>query len=220
MVPRSLCSLASELLRWLESVDVHLDAMYLPRQSSVLVDLLSCRDQVIGTEWSLHLQVTRDLPCRSICSRRVSTRSFPYTVPLSRIPRRSLRMRFVILGPTWTCTVSTLSSGRKGGGSSQRDPQSLHNSGRPPLAREGVACRPSLSTDPTTSGASVVGPVVVTSQLQQVLQRHPRPEPSCVVTLQCLLRKSGFSRGSAVEMSGCVRTSTSQLYQKWMLFCG
>ena len=125
MVPRSLCSLASELLRWLESVDVHLDAMYLPGQSNVLVDLLSCRDQVIGTEWSLHLQVTRDLLRQSICSRRVSTRSFPYTVPLSRIPRRSLRMRFVILGPIWTCTVSTLSSGRKGGGSSQRDPQSL-----------------------------------------------------------------------------------------------
>ena len=49
-----------------------------------------------------------------------------------------------------------------------------------------------------------------------------RVEPAPVVaTLQRLLRKSGFSRGSAVEMSGCVKTSTSRLYQaKWMLFCG
>ena len=111
--------------------------------------------------------------------------------------------------------VSVLSSGRK------RDPQSLHDSGHPPLARKGVVRRPSPSTDPTTSGTSMVGPVVTAAPLQQVPQRRPRAEPSRMVTLQCLLPKSGFPRGSAVEMSGCVRTSTSRLYQaKWMLFCG
>ena len=47
--------------RWTESLDVHLNARYLPGQSNVLADLLSCRDQVIGTEWSLHPQVARDL---------------------------------------------------------------------------------------------------------------------------------------------------------------
>ena len=60
-VSSSLCSLASQLLRWSESLDVHLDARYLPGQSNVLADLLSRRDQVIGTKWSLHLQVARDL---------------------------------------------------------------------------------------------------------------------------------------------------------------
>ena len=60
-VYRSLCSLASRLLRWTESLDVHLDTRYLPGQSNVLADLLSRRDQVIGTEWSLHPQVARDL---------------------------------------------------------------------------------------------------------------------------------------------------------------
>ena len=60
-VSRSLFSLASWLLRWTESLDVHLDARYLPGQSNVLADLLSHRDQVIGTEWSLHPQVARDL---------------------------------------------------------------------------------------------------------------------------------------------------------------
>ena len=116
--------------------------------------------------------------------------------------------------------VSTLSSGRKGGGSSQRDSQSVHDSGRPPLAG-GVVRRPSSSADPTTSGASIVGQVVVVAPLQPVPQRCPRAEPSRVATLQRLLRKSGFSRGSAVEMSGCVQMSTSRLYQaKWMLFCG
>ena len=54
MVSRSLCSLTSQLLRWAESLNVHLDARYLPGQSNVLADLLSRQDQVIGTEWSLH----------------------------------------------------------------------------------------------------------------------------------------------------------------------
>ena len=63
-VSRSLCSLASQLLRWAESLDVHLDARYLPGQSSVLADLLSRQDQVIGTEWSLHPRVARDLLLR------------------------------------------------------------------------------------------------------------------------------------------------------------
>ena len=84
-----------------------------------------------------------------------------------------------------------------------------------------MARRPSPNTDPTTSGASVVGQVVAAAPLQLVPQRRPRAEPSLVATLQRLLRKSDFSRRSAVEMSGCVRTSTSRLYQaKWMLFCG
>ena len=125
------------------------------------------------------------------------------------------------LGQPEPVRVSTLSSGRKGGGSSQRDPESLHDSGRPPLTRKGLVRRPSPFTDPTTSGASVVEPVVAAAPLQKVPQRCPRTEPSRLATLQRLLRKSGFSRGSAVEMSSCVRTSTSQFYQvKWMLFCG
>ena len=61
MVSRSLCLLTSRLLRWTESVDVHLDARYLPGESNVLADVLSRRGQVVGTEWSLHPQVARAL---------------------------------------------------------------------------------------------------------------------------------------------------------------
>ena len=59
----ALCSLTNRLLRWTESLDIHLDARYLPGQSSVLADLLSHRGQVVGTEWSLHPQVARSLLC-------------------------------------------------------------------------------------------------------------------------------------------------------------
>ena len=125
------------------------------------------------------------------------------------------------LGQPGPLRVSALSSSQKGGGSSQRDIQSLHDSGRPPLARERVVRRPSTSADSTTSRAALVGPAVAAAPLQPVPPRRPCVEPLCVATLQHLLRKSGFSRGSAIEMSGRVRTSTSRLYQaKWVLFCG
>ena len=60
-VSRALCLLASPLLRWTESFDIHLDARYLPGQANVLADVLSCHGQVVGTEWSLHPQVVRSL---------------------------------------------------------------------------------------------------------------------------------------------------------------
>ena len=59
-VSDSLCSLTGQL-RWTESNRVQLEARYLPGQSNVLADLLSCRNQVLGVEWSLHPQVARDL---------------------------------------------------------------------------------------------------------------------------------------------------------------
>ena len=125
------------------------------------------------------------------------------------------------LGQPGRLLVSTLSSRWKSGGSSQRDPQSLHDSGCPPLAGERVVCQPSPSADPTTSRAALVGPAVAAAPLQLVPPRRPLAEPSRVATLQRLLRKSGFLRGSAIDMAGCVGTSTSRLYQaKWMLFCG
>ena len=60
-VSQALCLLASRLLRWMESLDIHLDARYLPGQSNVLADLLSRLGQVVGTEWYLHPQVARSL---------------------------------------------------------------------------------------------------------------------------------------------------------------
>ena len=62
-VSRALCLLTSRLLRWTESLDIHLDARYLPGQANVLADFLSCRGQVVATEWSLHPQVARSLLC-------------------------------------------------------------------------------------------------------------------------------------------------------------
>ena len=106
-VSRSLSSLASRLLRWTVSLSAHLDARYLPGQSNVLADLLSRRDQVIGTEWSLHPQVARALlhtwgsPLLDLFVTSLNAKLPLYS---SLVPRWSSRIRFAILGATWTCT--------------------------------------------------------------------------------------------------------------------
>ena len=115
---------------------------------------------------------------------------------------------------------SSLSPGREGCGSSQRNPKSLHDSGQPSLVGKGVVCRPPPTADPTTSGATSVGPAASAAPLQPLPPGRPRAEPSLVATLKRRLRKSGFLRGAALEMSGCVRDSTARLYQaKWLSFC-
>ena len=60
-VSDSLCLFTGQLLQWTEPHNVHLEARYLPGQSNVLADLLSRRNQVLGSEWSLHPQVARKL---------------------------------------------------------------------------------------------------------------------------------------------------------------
>ena len=70
--------------------------------------------------------------------------------------------------------------------------------------------------DPTT-----VGSPAAPTPLPPVPRMRPRPEPSLVAAVKHLLRKSGFSRGAALELSSCVRESTACLYQsQWLSFCG
>ena len=117
--------------------------------------------------------------------------------------------------------VPSLSPGRESRGPGQRDPKSLNDSGHPSLAGENLVRRPSPPPDPTTSGTPTVGLTAAPASLQSVPWRRPCPEPSRVATLKRLLRKSGFSRGAALEMSGSVRESTARLYQPQRLsFCG
>ena len=216
----TLCSLASRLLSLTESLYVHLDARYLPGQSNVLADLLSRRDQVIGTEWSLHPQVARALlrawgsPSLDLFAMRLNAK-----LPLYCSLILDLQAVFedVFRHPWDNPDVYTFPPFPLIGRVVARvgeTPQSLHDSGRPSLTREGVVRRPCLSADSTTSHAALVELIVVAAPLQPLPPRRPRAEPSCVATLQCLLRKE-------TRMSGCIRTSISRLYQgKWMLFCG
>ena len=224
---RSLCSLASRLLRWTESLDIHLDARYLPGQSNIVADLLSHRDQAIGTEWSLLPQVASSLlhawgsPSLDLFATRLNMK-LPLYCFLVPDPEVVFKDSFhhpwdnldIYAFPPFPLVGKVVARIRE-------TPQSLHDSGRSSLARAGMVRRPYPSADPTASHAALVGPAVAAAPLQPLPPKRSRAEPSRVATFQHILRNSGFSRGSALEMSGCVRTSTSCLYQgQWMLFCG
>ena len=94
-------------------------------------------------------------------------------------------------------------------------------SGHTPLAREGVVRRLTTSTDPTTSCPAFVGQPALAAPLQPLPPRRPLAEPSRVATLKHHFRKSGFSGRAAGVLLGCLRSSTSRLYQsRWQIFCG
>ena len=81
--------------------------------------------------------------------------------------------------------------------------------------------RPSTSADPTTPRPALVGQSASAAPLQPLSPRRPRAEPSRVVTLKRHFRKSAFSGRAAGVLSGCLRSSTSRLYQsRWQIFCG
>ena len=95
------------------------------------------------------------------------------------------------------------------------------DSGRTPLAREGVVRRLTASTDPTSGRPALVGQPAAATTLQSFPPRRPRIEASLVATLKRHFRKSGFSGRAARVLSGCLRESSSRLYQsRWQIFCG
>ena len=125
------------------------------------------------------------------------------------------------LGRPGPLRVPSLSSGQSGDRPCPRVVAYCDDSGRTPLAREGVVCRPTASTDPATSRPALVGQSASAAPLQPLPPRCPCAEPLCVATLKLHFRKSGFSGRAAQVLSGCLRSSTSRLYQsRWQIFCG
>ena len=218
-ISRALYLLTSRLLRWTESLNIRLDARYLPGQVNVLADLLSRRRQVVGTEWSLHPGVARSLlrvwgnPSIDLCD-EPQREAAPLLLACPGVFSSSL-------GRPGRVCVPSLSTDRSGDHPCPRVIASRDDSGRTPLAREGVVRRPSSSTDPTTAHPSLVGQPASAASLQPLPPRRPHAEPSHVATLKHHFRKSGFSGRAAGVLSGCLRSSTSRLYQlKWQIFCG
>ena len=218
-VSRPLCLLASRLLRWTESFDVHLEARYLPGESNVLADVLSRRGQVVGTEWSLHPQVARALlrawgnPSIDLFATCLNAKLPLYC---SLVPDPQAVFEDAFRHP-W----DDLCSGRSGDRSRPAVIASRDDSGRTSLAREGVVRRLAASTDSTTLGSTLLGQAASAAPLQPVPSRRPRAEPSRVATLKRHYRKSGFSGRAARVLSGVLRESSSRLYQsRWKIFSG
>ena len=113
------------------------------------------------------------------------------------------------LGRPGSLRVPSLSSGRSGDRPCPRVVACRDDSGRTPLAREGVVRRPSATTNPTTSRPALVGQSASAAPLQPLLPRRPRAS----VTSE--------SRAFREGLLECLRSSTSRLHQsRWQIFCG
>ena len=194
-VSRALCLLASRLLRWTESLDIHLDARYLPGQANVLADLLSRHGQVVGTEWSLHPQVGMSLlrfwgnPSIDFFATSLNVK---LTLYCSLVPDPQAVFEDAFRHPWDDLDLYAFPLiGRVV--ARVRESSRLAMTGRTPLAREGVVRRPGASTDPTTSCPALVGQSASAAPLQPLPPRRPLAEPPRVATLKRHLRKSGFS---------------------------
>ena len=224
-VSRALCLLTSCLLRWMKSFDIHLDARYLPGQANVLADLLSRRGQVVGTEWSLHPQVARSLlrvwgnPSIDLFATSLDAK---LTLYCSLVPDPQAVFEDTFRHPWGDLDLYAFPPFPLVGRVIRvRESLRVAMTGRTPLAREGVVRRLTTSTDPTTSRPALVGQSAPAAPLQPLPPRRPRAEPSRVATLKRHFRKSGFSGRAARVLSGCLRSSTSCLYQsRWQIFCG
>ena len=125
------------------------------------------------------------------------------------------------LGRPGSVRVPSLSSGRSDDRPCPRVVSCRDDSGRASLAKEGVVRRLTASTDPTSCHPALVGQSAAAAPLQSLPPRRPRVEPSLVATLKRHFRKSGFSGRAAGVLSGCLRESSSRLYQsRWQIFYG
>ena len=125
------------------------------------------------------------------------------------------------LGRPGSVRVPSLSSGRSGDRPCPRVVACRDDSSSASLAREGVVRRLTASTDPTSCHPALVRQSAAAAPLQSLPLRRPRVEPSRVATLKRHFRKSGFLGRAAGVLSGCLRESSSRLYQsRWQIFCG
>ena len=124
------------------------------------------------------------------------------------------------LGQPGRVRVSTLCSAREGSVTSTAASKLFDDSGSSSLGRQGLVRGSTAPADASTSRSASVGRRRSPAPQRSTPPRRPRVETSRVATVKQLLRKSGFSRGAASDMSRCVRESTSNVYQsKWLAFC-
>ena len=182
----------------------------------------SCRDRVVSSPSGGEVTASRlgQSVDRPLCD-EPQRETAPVLLACPGSPGRLRGCVSSSLGRPGPVLVPSLSSDRSGGRPCPRVIAAREDSGRIPLAREGVVRRLDACTDPTNSRPAFVGQSASAAPLQPLPPRRPRTELSRVATLKRHFRKSGFSGRAAGVLSGCLRSSTSHLYQsRWQIFYG
>ena len=95
------------LLRWAESMDLSLVPQFIVGAQNVVADSLSCRRQVLGSEWTLAQKVLDELVVRWPVTVNLLTTALNYWLPMYFFPPSILWLRHRCLssGLGWTAGV-------------------------------------------------------------------------------------------------------------------
>ena len=158
----------------------------------------SCRDRVVsppsgGKVTASCLGQSVDRPFCDVPQRETD----PVMLASPRSPGHLRGRVSTSLGRPGSVHVLFLSSGWLGDRQCPRVVACRDESGRTPLAREGMVCSLTSSTDRTTTRPALVGQSASAAPLQPHPPRRPLAEPSRVATLKRHFQKSVFLRRAA-----------------------
>ena len=209
-----LTTIAQEILRWAESLQIRLAPQFIPGIRNVLADSLSRPHQLPSSEWSLNMDVFRSL-----------TRQWPVMIDLfatSDNHRCSIYFspyRDPVSAGTDALLQSMVHSSSGIGEASGVPPDPPHPH-RPLLALTSVVRGP----PPVVVGGSSSDSFCVTrpplpASVSSTLPGSPQAGPSCLETIQRFTRAAGFSSAVAAQASLARRPSSRSNYQlKWSVY--
>ena len=211
-------------MTWCHHYQITLKAKHIPGCLNVMADLLSRSNQVQSTEWSLHLQVFKQI-CQNWFTPHVdlfATR-LNHKVPLyvSPVPDQS----------AWD--IDALNINWSGLTAYAYPPMPLlhrviknqaiqlpDHCNSPRLARDALVLEPSaaLNRDPTSTTSVKNSSQTVAAQLC-VSQQSTTSQPPRLVSRSGQLQEQGFSVEVAEKIAAPQRSSTRSIYKsKWALF--
>ena len=210
-----LNALAQAILRWSESLSIHLAPQFLPGSNNVLADALSRPHQLPHSEWSLNMTVYRSL-CQlwlvqidlfaTSANHRCSIYFSPFRDPLSAGTDAFLQSWDGLQAyafPPVAIILRVLAKLR----ASTLDPAPLVLRPAPALA------------GPSSNSAGPSRPPALAS-VSSSLPGSPSAQASCLETLQLFTRRAaGFSSAVAEQSSLARRPSSRAVYQvRWSVY--
>ena len=217
----ALNTIAQEILRWAEPLQIRLAPQFIPGIRNVLVDSLSRPHQLPSSEWSLNMDVFRSLTRQwpvmidlfaTSDNHRCSTYFSPYQDPLLAGTDALLQS----WGRSPSIRFSTVVHSSSGiGEASGVPPDPPH----PLLASASVVRGPPTVVGGSSSDSSGSTRPPLPATVLSALPGSPQAGPSCLETVQRFTRAAGFSLAVAAQASLARRPSSRSNYQlKWLVY--